>query len=294
MMCSLTEIKKDGPTKLSTEPKTQPCGPQRPAGRQAKISDFDAFTTTGGQKATGNINQPSSHKGFNLDNQKKLNHALDAKDWKTAAKSIDKAGKNVGLDKKNPEFYDKLEKLRNYGDGAQSGIYNTNDPPHVQTQKMRDFFKNQGTTEMAKAAKRAQELDVYKKKARTDLARQMRKAGQHDIADRITDRMKQVDVSNQQADEFLKTGKTKTGNKTLTKGKSSFAQKEGVVSKIKGSIAETKELNRLAKSAQNLPDFDKNRVIQEARAKHGDEFAKKLTKKMTPRKAGEFAKKDNR
>lgn len=260
--------------------------PETPEGRLAKISDLDAFTTTGGQKATGNINQPSSHKGFNLDNQKKLTHALDAKDWKTAAKSIDKAGRDVGLHKKNPEFYEKLGKLRDYGDGAQAGIYDGNDLPHVQQQKMQDFFKNQGTIEMAKASKRAQELDLFKKKARTDLARQMRQAGRHDIADRITNRMNQVDISNQQAEEFLQTGKTKTGNKVLTKGKSTVQIKDGIVSKIKGSIAETRELNRLAKSAQNLPDFEKGRIIQEARAKYGDKFAKKLTKKMAPKIKG--------
>lgn len=43
--------------------------------RKAKVKDSDAWTTSGGQKATGNIERSRDKKGYYLDNEKKFNHS---------------------------------------------------------------------------------------------------------------------------------------------------------------------------------------------------------------------------
>ncbi len=177
--------------------------------RKAKVKDPDAWTTSGGQKATGNIERSRDKRGYYLDNEKKFHHAdrsvqntpgIHDEDLKTFSKSVSKAGGKQGANiaKNNPQFYDQASKMQNYGDPVEAGIVDLGDSPEVRKQKI-EAWKQTARDEMKKAKIESQKLGDAADTAREDLAQQMRDQGNNDVANRIEKNRQDVANSNRDA-----------------------------------------------------------------------------------------------
>ncbi len=215
--------------------------------RRVKVQDHDAWTTSGGQKGTGNIGRSRDKRGYYLDNEKKFLHSdrpisdtpgVHDEDLKTFSKSVAKAGGDNGakISANNPEFYEQAQKMQKYGDPVEAGIVDLGDSPEVRKQKLENW-KQTARDEMKKAEKRSAELGDVADAARGDLAQQMRDQGHHDVADRIEEHRTSIAESNADAaaqndrlraerDDILGIKETKTnladdvvdGSKKTTKG----------------------------------------------------------------------------
>ena len=177
--------------------------------RKAKVKDPDAWTTSGGQKATGNIERSRDKRGNFLDNEKKFNHSdrpvqsapgIHDEDLKTFSKSVSKAGGKQGANiaKDNPQFYDQASKMQKYGDPVEAGIVDLGDSPEVRKQKI-EAWKQTAREEMKKAKVKSQKLGDAADTAREDLAQQMRDQGNNDVANRIEKNRQDVANSNRDA-----------------------------------------------------------------------------------------------
>ena len=185
--------------------------PETEAIKKAKSKDYDAWTTSGGLKATGNREMSRDARGHYLDNEKKFIHADQPftgtvgghnEDLKTFSKSVSKAAgpQGANITKNNPKFYEQADILRKYGDPVEAGIVNLGDSAEVQKQKIEDW-KKIARKEMDKAKIESQKLGDAADTAREDLAEQMRKQGHDDIADRIEKHRHRVADSNRAAAE---------------------------------------------------------------------------------------------
>ncbi len=213
--------------------------------RNAKIKDPDAWTTSGGQKGTGNIEMSRDKRGYFLDNEKKFVHAdrpvtgtsgMHDEDLKTFSKSVSKAGGSQGanISKNNPEFYNQASKMQKYGDPVEAGIVDLGDSLEVRKQKI-EKWKQTARNEMNKAQIQSQKLGDAADTARDDLAEQMRNQGNDDVAERIEGNRRKVADSNR--DAAAENERLRKESEELRKGnkKEGMADADGLDSDRKSS-----------------------------------------------------------
>ncbi|MBZ0167737.1 MAG: hypothetical protein K8I00_13100, partial [Candidatus Omnitrophica bacterium] len=149
--------------------------PDSPEGQQAKLTDHDAFKTEGGRHVTRNPGAVQDAHGEYLDNRSKFEAARVEGDLKTQGKSLVKAGggeaagiktivtdaeghqsvvRDSAFKKRNPELYEKAQRLKDYGTTHEAGITEVGDTPEVQRQKVQ-AFQEEMAAEMDALAKEA-------------------------------------------------------------------------------------------------------------------------------------------
>ena len=140
-----------------------------------KVRDPDAWTTEGGLKGTGNAQRIHDPEGYYLDNEKKFIHGQDEarsgnldEGLKTAAKSLDKAGRMAGTVGSDDALFRQAKSLRDYGDPVEAGIANPYDPPELQLQKVENWL-SRADEQMLRAKQRLTQLGAFTDARRADL-----------------------------------------------------------------------------------------------------------------------------
>jgi hypothetical protein len=124
--------------------------PEHPAAERNKVGDPDSYSTEGGRARTGVKGAVDNKLGFVTDNQKKFTAAEGSGDLKEMAKAVSKAGTELGLEKQNPQLYEKLKNLRDYRGPDEAGATKYGDDPAKAAKELAEL-KAQMKAEMAKA-----------------------------------------------------------------------------------------------------------------------------------------------
>ena len=142
-----------------------------------KVHDPDAWTTEGGLKGTGNAQRIHDPEGYYLDNEKKFIHGQHEvrsghfdEGLKTAAKSLDKAGKMAGIARSDDAIFRQAASLREYGDPVEAGIANPTDSPELQRKKVENWLRR-ADAQMLRAKERLTQLGAFTDARRADLGR---------------------------------------------------------------------------------------------------------------------------
>jgi len=217
--------------------------PDSPEGQAAKLTDHDAFKTEGGRYVTRNPGAVQDAHGEYLDNRAKFEAARVEGDLKTQAKSLAKAGsgeaagvKKLVVDtdgketfvrestfqRRNPELYDKAQKLQDYQTTHEAGITKAGDSPEVKQKKISEFQREM-QKEMEALRGEAKRKGALRDKVRENFQKSYEKAPDpkvSEIAKKIEAERSRVVQSNEGAAKAVaKDQGTKSSKETFTGGR---------------------------------------------------------------------------